>query len=269
MPTFRMKALLLALALGIAPGIGWANEPDTAKSISDILDCVRENGPERTMKQRLKLQVHDRAGDVQTMKANLLWKLDDEDLSRLLIRLSAPPDLRGAAFLMLEEEGGTNMFAYLPELKMVRRVTGRHSEGSVFGSDFSYEDMQHLYRMAQVESSKRLDDEDVSGRPAWVIETTRESEEESAYSRTLSYIDQETCVMLKGTFFGQDGAVRKTLLANPDELEKEGDVWIPRHVRIEDLRTATHSELTVEKVEFDVEISDRKFTKSALESRGR
>jgi hypothetical protein len=269
MPSLQVALLLALLMISSAPSVGRADDGAVPQSIEDILACVRKNAPERSMRQRLELKVHDRAGDVQTLKAKLSWKRSPEDLSKLLIRLSAPPDLRGSAFLLIEDEKRSNMFAYLPELRTVRRVTGRHSEGSVFGSDFSYEDLEHLYRMGRVSSSKRLADEVIAERATYVIETNRPAEDESAYSRTLSYIDQQTCVMVKGTFFASDGSVRKKLAVDLDSLEREGEVWIPKKIRIEDLRTATFSELEVGKVELDIEISDNKFTKSALESRGR
>jgi hypothetical protein len=64
-------------------------------------------------------------------------------------------------------------------------------------------------------------------------------------------------------------APRKTLLADVASLEQVDGVWMPRKVWIEDVRTATHTELVGEKVEFDVEIADRSFVRSSLERKGR
>ena len=64
-------------------------------------------------------------------------------------------------------------------------------------------------------------------------------------------------------------APRKTLLADVASREQVDGVWMPRKVRIEDVRTATHTKLVGEKIEFDVEIADRSFVRSSLERKGR
>lgn len=240
-----------------------------AQTVDQILDCVVANTPKATARQDFKLFVHDRSGGVQTMQAELHWKRGEDKLTNILVRLSAPPDLRGSSYLLIERPEQNDMFAYLPELKLVRRVTGRHSAGSVFGSDFSYEDMQRLYNVSTTGQSTRLADSEIGGRMSYVIETMPVSEDDSAYRKTRSYIDQKTCVALKTEFFEKEEAPRKTLLADIASLEEVDGVWIPKKVRIEDVRTATHTELVVEKIEFDIEIPDRIFTRSSLERKGR
>ena len=66
----RVARLLLLLTIFIASGAGRASEASPPQSIDDILACVRKNGPEHSMRQRLVLKVHDRAGDVQTLKGH-------------------------------------------------------------------------------------------------------------------------------------------------------------------------------------------------------
>lgn len=238
------------------------------ESVQDILDCVSSNTPKKTAQQQFKLMVHDRGGGVQTLEADLFWKRGEDKLSKILVRLSAPADLRGSSYLLIEREDQNDMFAYLPELKLVRRVTGRHSAGSVFGSDFSYEDMQRLYNVSQTGESKRLADEEISGNASYVIETLPAEGDESSYQRTLAYVDQRRCVTLKTVFYESGDLVRKTLLADVSSVEQIDGVWIPKKVRIEDVRTQTYTELEVGKIEFDVEIPDRVFTRSSLERKG-
>ncbi len=246
-----------------------AQQPAAVESVEDVFACVSANAPESTMKQAFELKVHDRGGGVQTLKADRHWKRDAKRRSKILISLSAPPDLRGSSYLMIEGDERNDMFAYLPELRLVRRVTGRHSAGSVFGSDFSYEDMERLYVVSRSGGSKRLPDESVAGREAWVVETRPTGDTTSAYHKTVTWVDRKTCVALKTVFYEGEDEVRKTLLADVASLEQIDGVWIPRRVRIEDRQTATHTELEVGEIAFDVEIPDRMFTRSSLERRGR
>ncbi|MBW2389332.1 MAG: outer membrane lipoprotein-sorting protein [Deltaproteobacteria bacterium] len=257
--------------LGVVVAVSAVRAEDRApvETVQDILNCVSENTPKNTARQTFNLMVHDRGGGVQTLEAELQWKRDEKNLSRILVRLSGPPDLRGSSYLMIEREKQNDMFAYLPELKLVRRVTGRHSAGSVFGSDFSYEDMERLYNISQTGESKRLADEEISGNAVFVVETFPAEGEQSSYQRTVTYVDQRRCVTLKTVFYESADQVRKTLLADVSSIEQVGGIWIPKKVRIEDLRTQTHTELEVGKIEFDVEIPDRVFTRSSLERKGR
>ncbi len=238
-------------------------------TVEEIGECAAANAPEKSARQHFRLLVHDRGGGVQTLEATLHWKIDEKGLSKVLAELQAPPDLRGSSVLMIEREGGTDMFAYLPELKLVRRVTGRHSEGSVFGSDLSYRDMEQLYHIGQRATSKRLADEEFAGRPVYVLESRAAKDEDAVYHRGLARIDKETCVTLETVLYEAEDEVRKTLTAEVSTLAKQGDVWFPNRVRIEDRKTATHTVLEVDRIEFDVDVPDRLFSRSSLERRGR
>ena len=262
---------LLRLGLGVMLLASAIQAEDRApiETVQEILDCVSDNTPKNNAQQKFRLLVHDRGGGVQTLVADMHWKRGEDKLSKILIRLSAPADLRGSSYLLIEREEQNDMFAYLPALKLVRRVTGRHSAGSVFGSDFSYQDMERLYNVSLTGESKRLADEEISGRAVYVIETLPAEGDESSYRRTVSYVDQERCVALKTVFYEAGDQIRKTLLADASSIEQIDGVWIPRKVRIEDARTQTHTELEVDKIEFDVEIPDRMFTRSSLERKGR
>lgn len=239
------------------------------ESAKDVFDCVSRNAPTRSAHQSFALEVYDRSGGMQKLEAELHWKRDADRHSKILIEVSAPPDLRGSSYLLIEGDDHTDMFAYLPELKLVRRVTGRHSAGSVFGSDFSYEDMQRLYNVARQGASKRLQDETLDGRAVWVVETRPASDTSSAYRKTVTRVDQQTCVALETVFYDTESEVRKTLRADASRLERVDGIWVPMRVRIEDRKTSTHTILEVETIAFGGEMSDALFTRSSLERRGR
>lgn len=186
----------LASAVGCLRHSARDVEASGLTTANEILDCVSANAPEKTARQEFRLMVHDRGGGVQTLQANLAWKRDDKKLSKVVVRLSVPADLRGLSYLLIEREKQTDMFAYFPALKLVRRVTGRHSAGS----DFSFEDVQRLHNVAVKGQWIRLADEEVAGRVSYVIETQAAPAEEPAYDKTLSYVDQASCVAIKTVF---------------------------------------------------------------------
>ena len=114
--------------------------------------------------------MRDGTGQEQTIEAELFWKRGDDGRSRVLVRVAAPPDLRGSAFLYVERDGGkSDLFSYLPELGKVRRITGRTVSGSLFGTDFSYEDIARLQSLGEQVKVEKLADAEVAGRATWVL----------------------------------------------------------------------------------------------------
>src|SRR6185295_20323204 len=116
---------MIRAVVGIAAGFLAIAGPVFAadRSIEEIQECARKNLPAHSARQDLNLLVRDGTGQEQTIEAELFWKRGDDGRSRVLVRVEAPPDLRGSAFLLIEREGASDMFSYLPELKKVPRIT--------------------------------------------------------------------------------------------------------------------------------------------------
>jgi len=229
----------------------------------EVQRCVDRNLPERTARQTVVFVRRDRAGNERRIDATVWWKRDGEDRSRVLARVEAPPDERGTGFLMLEGDDGAELFSYLPELGRVRRVTSR-SASSFLGTDLSFEDVEELQSMASRSRVERLPDATVAGRPVYVLAGTPEAGSQSAYARVVSKIDRETCVSLETSFEGEGGRVLKELVVDFRDVEKQGARWLPRKVRFRNLASESETRLTLEKVEFEVEIPDRLFTQGEL-----
>ena len=148
--------------------------------------------------QTVAFRATDRMGAVTESRAEIHWKRFESGLSKLLVRVSAPPDLRRAGLLLIEKEGGRrDMFMYLPEIDKVKRVTGRMLTGSMFGTDFSYEDFERLQGFTDPSASRSLPDVTLDGAAALVTETRPAPSQESAYGRIVSFIDRATCVALQ------------------------------------------------------------------------
>jgi outer membrane lipoprotein-sorting protein len=255
----RSLACCLAACLGAAPV--FAAELDPA--VEEVQRCVEHNLPEHSSRQSVLLERRDRAGNERRLQATVWWKRDEHDRSRLLARVETPPDERGTGFLMIEGENGTELFSYLPELGRVRRVTSR-SASTFLGTDLSYEDLEELRAVASRERVERLPDATVGGRPVYVLLGTPMAESQSAYERVVSQVDRETCVALHTSLEGAGNRVLKEFVVDFTDVEKQGGRWLPRKVRFRNLANGSETRLTLEKVEFEVEIPDRLFTQSEL-----
>ena len=259
--------LLAALAtLAVAPA---ATALDT---LDEVQDCMEANLPDPSSVQIIVMKAHDRIGSVTQTRAKIYWKKGEDDLSKVLVRLSDPPEMRGAAILMLEKKGTSNdILMYLPELDRVKRVTGHMMSGSMFGTDFSYEEFESMQGLENDDFSESLGaPAAVDGRPVYVIEAlAREGlEEKPNYERTVTYVDRATCATLKVEFFERGDRVRKRMQVDASSIEKIGERNVARRIKIEDLRDETRTELEIEEIDFDAKVSRSLFSTRALQRMG-
>lgn len=251
----------LGSVLGLAPA-GGAQE--LGPGVQEVRDCVEKNAP-RAGRQQLRLERTDRGGARRSLEATAWWKRDADDRTRFLVRVEAPPDERGSAFLFLEREDGENdLFTYLPELRTVRRISNRTVSGSFFGTDFSYEDVVELQGEAEHARIERLPDEVLDGRPVRVLQALPGEASGSSYSRVVSRVDAETCAVLQVEMFGKGDALSKEMRAAWSDVEQDGDRWRPRKVLIRDVDNGSETLLELGKGDWDAEVPDRLFNQSEL-----
>jgi hypothetical protein len=254
-----LHTLALALVL-LAPA---AHAADAG--VDEVRRCMEKNLPATSAKQEIALESSDASGS-QQLEAELLWRraAEKEGRQQVLVRVEAPPDLRGSAFLMLERAGGYDLFSYLPELQKVRRLTGRAISGSLFGTDFSYEDFERLQAGVAGSDAERLPDAEVAGRATWVVAATPGAEAASAYQRVVSYVDRETCVALRVDFEREPGQLAKQLLADPAQVRAVGGRFVPHAYVLTDAGKSTKTALTVRAIALDVPLSPSLFSEAAL-----
>jgi hypothetical protein len=223
------------------------------------------------MTQTMKMVMKDRMGVERLLEAEMFWEKDQATrLSKVLLKFDNPPELRGAAVLVIEKTPTNDMFMFLPELGKTRRITSSMVNGNMMGTDFTYEDFARLQGMIGNLEAERAPDEQIAGRTAFVTESKPTAGTDSEYERIRSVIDQQTCVPLRVEFF-QKGLAEpaKVLSVDPAKLAETKDGWMPRELRMEDLRGGTSTNLVIEKLEVGVPIAKKMFSQTELERQGR
>jgi len=235
-------------------------------TVEELTACMEANQPAGTSTQRIAMRSKDRIGAITEMRAKIYMQRDDKG-SKIHMRFNAPPDLRDSALLMLEQDERNDTFMYLPELKKTRRITSSMMNGSMFGSDFSYEDFTQLMGVMQAATSTLAGEGEVGGQPVYLLDQTPLPDSGSEYERIRNHVDQEKCVPLRVEFIGKGEQVRKLLEFDPAGVTKEGDMWLPHGMTMHDQTEKTETEVEVTDVEMGVEIHRKFFTQSALEQR--
>ena len=182
-------------------------------------------------------------------------------LLQSLVRFSAPDDIAGTAFLMLEHQGGASeQYVYLSGLKRTRRVVGREREGSFMGSDFTYADMQPVD--PKYAHNVRLPDDTVGSEASYVIESTIDPKSGSQYGKLVTWVRKSDFVALRTRFFDKDGKLVKTLYARKVRPIDGKPVVVEARMQSEN-RHAT--ELIIDSMERKDDLADSLFTPGALE----
>jgi Outer membrane lipoprotein-sorting protein len=257
-------ALAVLLLLGLAaPAVRSDPTPETAREIED---CARATLPRDSSIQTVFLSARDRAGGSRDLRARIYWKRFDDGRSRVLLRVTDPPDMRGAGLLFVEKETRNDTFLYLPALRRVRRVTTRMVSSTLFGTDLSLEDFERLQGLARGPDPTRLPDGVVRDRPVYVLEAELGNGADSAYERIVSYIDRETCVPLRVEYYEPGGRLRKAIEADPAQIVSAGGARVPRHLSATDLRDDTSTEIVVEEIEVGAPVSRHLFSARFLET---
>ncbi len=262
----RTQCLALTAAIAIGGLVGEAARGAEAEAVEA---CLRRSLPDRASKQTVTLVVSDPEGELSRARARVYWKRFENGLAAVQLRFTEPPQRAGMAMLSREQPNGEpETFLYLPELRQTRRVSAKTAAGSMFGTDFSYEDFAYLQGVRRAGATRRLEDGQRDGRAVYRLETRPEGED-ARYERIVHYIEIERCVPLATEFFEGGERLRKVYSVDLEAIEKIGTHWIPMHSVMRDLEAGTQTDVRIEAIDPDARLRDRLFEPAELEKGGR
>lgn len=269
LPGRQCNALIAGLSLLIGT-VAQAAYPGLEIDDPEVRDCLVRTLPERGLRQKIRFDTYAQDELLSQSAADLYWRRFDDGGSRLLIRLTAPPHNVGLALLAEEKADNSlrqDVTVYLPELRVVRRLSGAALSGSMFGTNFAYDDFVQLQGMLHQRSVTRLADETVNERPAYAIEMVPQHPE-SRYSRIVTLIDQGWCIAVRSRFYGREHGMLKELIIDPHSVREEAGRFIPHALVFIEADKSARTELVVEQIEIDPELNPKLFTEAELR-RGR
>ena len=262
-----LAPLLGAALLAGAPGLAQVPAPAAPETVAEILACQLRTRPLTSTVRHIRIQSLDRAGVEREQRARVYGGLSRQGFRTVLVEFTRPEDIRGLSVLITEREGANHMFVSPAGLPDVRQIHGATGQTSLFGGDFSYEDVERLYGLGRPGQTRKLERETPQGGKAqWVLETTPSSDSGSGYSRIVSFIDRETCVLARAEMFQSGSGPRKVLTSDLESVSKEGNVWVAHDLLLRDLRDGTQTRLLVDEIEIDVENPGIPFTPEELEA---
>lgn len=254
-PRLALVALMSFSGVAPAPSAGSA---EAAEAADEVAACLERNIAEPDTIRAVRISSRDRAGFDRDTVLKMHGRRNAENQRELMASFVEPEDVAGSSFLMLERPGGTEMYFKTSRDLPAKRVAGAGRLLNLLGTDFTYEDFEHLLAFDKPRSTKRLDDDVLRGRKVYVIESLPKEGPGSAYNRIITYVDQEKCVALRTELYEKGKGLRKTLMVNPTHLHKKGNVWIPQLALMEDLLNYTTTVFMVDSTE-QAELPDEMF----------
>jgi outer membrane lipoprotein-sorting protein len=184
------------------------------------------------------------------------------------VQFNSPTDVKGTKTLLIEHSGkDDDIWIYLPALKKVRRLVSSNKKDSFVGTDFSYGDV--IGHKVEDWKHKLLREEDVDGKPCYVIESspkTPEVSENSGYSKRVSWVGKESFVTLKGESYDSSGQLLKKFHASKLEIvDKANAKWQPMELMAEDVASGHKTIIEFSNYKANVGVSDETFTSRSLE----
>jgi len=177
-----------------------------------------------------------------------------------LIRVTAPKKDAGNGTLMVDN----NMWSYAPKVNRVIKVPSSMMGQSWMGSDFSNKDVSRADDIVDQYDHTLLATDEIDGHTVWTIQSIPHEEAAVVWGKEVLEV-RDDYVLLEQEFWDQDGVLVKTLKTL--EIGKMGGRNIAIRQRMSKVETDDEwTELSVQSMEFDIEISDNTFTRSNLQN---
>jgi outer membrane lipoprotein-sorting protein len=229
---------------------------------SEIVRMARDKQFPKNSVSDLTMVLINKRGNERVRKLRTKRKDYGNGEAKSVAYFLAPADVKGTAFLVWEHADQPNdVFIYLPAMKKIRRIASEQKQQSFMGSDFSYADMES----DDVDDAEHriLSEEDLDGRPCWVIESIPKPDSDSEYGKLTSWVGKVEFIPYKVAFDDKKGRPYKIM--NVLRTGPVGEDILPLHFSMENVQKNHKTELSLEKIEIDQEISDNEFTHRAIQ----
>ncbi len=134
------------------------------------------------------------------------------DVTKTLIRFISPPETKGTAILIYDNENSADdLWIYLPSIRKTRRILSTEKGNSFMGSEFTNSDMSKPNAKDFIYNNLGVVIFDK--KECWRIEClpiNNNISSENGFYKKISLIDISTFQCYKVEFFGQNGELTKT-----------------------------------------------------------
>ncbi|MEA3372043.1 MAG: outer membrane lipoprotein-sorting protein [Campylobacterota bacterium] len=221
-----------------------ANEAD------DIIKKLDQNMRGENISMKLTMKIVS-LGHERTMKIESFSEGTKKSFTKILY----PPKDRGITFLSLDNQ----MWQYVPKIERVIKIPPSMMLQNWMGSDITNDDMVKQSSLVEDYSAKVIKKEGT----VVTIELIPKEDAAVVWGKIITNIDTRNYTSIKDIFYDEDGVeVRYFIYEN---VKKFGEYYIPTLWRVESAEKKNRfTEIILEDVQYDTDISSEYFKKSAL-----
>jgi outer membrane lipoprotein-sorting protein len=246
-----MKRFLFAAALVLAGATssGAAIERDAKDIVRDAINHWRGTSSRGAMTMTIHRPDWERSMSMDT------WTQGEK---RSLVRVTAPRKDRGNGTLL----DGNNMWSFSPRINRVIKVPSSLMSQSWMGSDFSNKDISRADDIVDQYDHTLLGESQIDAYVAYEIQAVPHEAAAVVWGKEVLLIRSDN-ILLEHRFYDQDDELVKALrtLKTGEMGGRSVAIW----QRMEKADAADEwTEIVVDSVEFDLELSDNLFTLSNL-----
>ena len=175
-----------------------------------------------------------------------------------LVEFTNPQD-RGTKFLKREDI----LYMFFPDSEEIIEASDHMLNQGMMGSDFSFQDIMESDKLTDLYDFKIIGEEEIDGRPCYVLEGVAREGVKVSYYRRVSWVDKERFIGLQEELYAQSGKLLKETKVN--EVQEIEDRWIPIDSVMENkLRKNTYTGFKIVQIDFNPEIPEGTFTQQNL-----
>jgi len=199
-------------------------------------------------------QSNDGAIEVVDSKGKVLnksWHFTREGnrgRSKVLIRFTGPPEVRGVGLLTLNSpDKPAEQWLYTPAIQRDRRVAPQEKSQRFMGTDFTHEDIEE--RSIENYDYALVGEENLAGQPAHKIRAVYKDRSVTQYSQLYLWVREDIVATTQVEFY-VEGKLRKTMRWN-DWKQIQG-IWTPHVVEMKDLARGSTTRVRVSDVKYNL-----------------
>ena len=190
-------------------------------------------------------------GHERTMKIESYSQGTKKSFTKILF----PPKDRGITFLSLDNQ----MWQYVPKIESIRKIPPSMMLQNWMGSDITNDDMVKQSSIVEDYDSKILE----KNGNIVTIELIPKEDAAVVWGKIVINIDTATYTSIKDIFYDEEGEEVRYFIY--EKVKKFGKYYIPTYWRVQSSdKPQNFTEILLEEVKYDTEISQQYFKKSAL-----
>ena len=233
--------------------------------ISILLSCLMIAAAfDMTAEEIINMRDDNEYFDTAEMEADMIIASGKRIITKTMVALSDRKNSlveftnsqdRGTKFLKREDD----LWMFFPDAEEIIKISGHMLNQGMMGSDFSYQDVMESDKLTDLYDFEIIKEEDLDGRPCYVLEGIAREGVKVSYYRRVSWVDKERFIGLKEELYAQSGRLLKETKINKIE-EIEGR-WVAVDSVMENkLRKDTYTQFILTQITFNLEIPEETFS---------